>query len=279
MRERDPERRRLGDDAVGHGQWREPAVDRERVDRDLAAGHELLDEDDARARLVECELERVREHRLVGHEHEPLLALPVGRLDHARVAERAGRRLGVLQRRADDMPRVWHPGFGEALALAELRGREHRGRRVDRVRQHEPFRDPRRDRDRPVDSGRNEAVDPLGGGEPVELRLVLDRDDCATVGAGEPGRRRDRGRPRSRRDRAHVRPGAARAVRLPAPRTRRRAGSSAGFPATSRHSSDTTRRYARGPRRTRCVRATRAAVPPCPWSRCGGRPGRAARRR
>jgi hypothetical protein len=189
VRERDPERRRFGDDAVGHGQWREPAVDRERVDGDLAAGHELLDEDDIRARLAECELERAREHRLVGHEHEPLLALPVGRLDHARVAERAGRRPGVLRRCADDMPRVWHPGFREAFALAELRGREHRGRGVDRVRQHEPFRDPRRDRDRPVDSGRNEAVDPLGGGEPVELRLVLDRDDCAAVCAGEPGRR------------------------------------------------------------------------------------------
>jgi hypothetical protein len=78
-------------------------------------------------------------------------------------------------------------GLGEALALAELRGGEHGGGRVDRVRERLALGDPGGDRDRPVDPGRDQPVDPLGRGEAVDLRLVLDRDDRAAVGEAEPG--------------------------------------------------------------------------------------------
>src|SRR5581483_3341191 len=85
VRERDPERGRAGDDAVGDGQREEPAADREGVHRHLAAGHEL-----------------------VLHEHEPLLPLPVRRLDDAGVAEARGGRSRLLERRADDVAWVRH---------------------------------------------------------------------------------------------------------------------------------------------------------------------------
>ena len=83
-----------------------------------------------------------------------------------------------------------HARLGEALALAQLRGREHGGRRVDRVRKHEPLGDPGRDRDGPVDAGGDDSVDVLGDREAVDLGLVLDGDDRPPVGETEAGRRR-----------------------------------------------------------------------------------------
>ena len=148
-------------------------------------GHELLDEDDARARLAERERERGLELRLVLDEHEPLLPLAVGRLDDARVAEAGRRARRLLDRGADDVARVGHAGRGEALALLQLRRGEDGGGAVDRMRQHLPLGDPRGDRDRPVDARRDDPVDALGGGEAVDLRLVLDRDDRAAVGEAE----------------------------------------------------------------------------------------------
>ena len=190
MGERDAERRRLRDDAVGDGQRREPALDGERVHGHLAPGDELLDQHDARPRFAEREREGRVELLLGAHEHEPLLALAVGRLDHARVAERGRRGGGLLERGADDVARVGDARLGEALALAELRGGQHGGGRVDRVRQRLALGDPRGDRDRPVDARRDQAVDPLRGGEAVDLGLVLDRDDRAAVGEAEAGRGR-----------------------------------------------------------------------------------------
>jgi hypothetical protein len=58
------------------------------------------------------------------------------------------------------------------------------------MRKAEPGRDARRDRDREVDARRDDAVDSLGAGEPVDGRLVLDGDDRAPVGEAEPGRER-----------------------------------------------------------------------------------------
>jgi hypothetical protein len=86
--------------------------------------------------------------------------------------------------------RVGHAGRREPFALLQLRGREHGRRGIDRVRQHEPLRDPGADRDRPVDPRRDQAVNPLGGRQPVDLRLVLDRDDRPPVGEGEARRGR-----------------------------------------------------------------------------------------
>jgi hypothetical protein len=56
--------------------------------------------------------------------------------------------------------------------------------------QHLALCDPGRDRHRPVDPGRDHAVDSLRGGETVDLRLVLDRDDRAAVGEAKAGRGR-----------------------------------------------------------------------------------------
>jgi len=55
------------------------------------------------------------------------------------------------------------------------------------VRQHLALRDPGGDRHRPVDPWRDQPVDPLRGGEAVDLRLVLDRDDRAAIGKPKAG--------------------------------------------------------------------------------------------
>ena len=88
------------------------------------------------------------------------------------------------------MARVGDACLGETLALPELRGGQDGGGRADRVRDHLALGDPRRDRDRPVDARRDQAVDPLRGGEAVDLGLVLDRDDRAAVGESEARRGR-----------------------------------------------------------------------------------------
>ena len=58
------------------------------------------------------------------------------------------------------------------------------------MRQPEALGDARGDRDRPVDAGRNQSVDALGAGQALDARFVLGRDDRATVGVAEAGRRR-----------------------------------------------------------------------------------------
>ena len=58
------------------------------------------------------------------------------------------------------------------------------------MRQTEPVGDARRDPDRPVDSRRDQSGGPLGHGEPLDSRLVLDGDDRATVGIAKPRRGR-----------------------------------------------------------------------------------------
>ena len=78
----------------------------------------------------------------------------------------------------------------EPLPLAQLRGCEHGGRGIDGMRQRQPLGDAGGDRHRPVDSRSEQAVDALGRGEAVELRLVLDGDDRAAVGETESGRGR-----------------------------------------------------------------------------------------
>jgi hypothetical protein len=154
----------------------EDAVDGDRVHRHLGAVDVLLGDEAAVPGSRERGLDRRRQLRVGADEGEPALALPVGRLDDA------GRR------RHAEQARVRHPLRGEALALALLRGREHGGGSVDRVRQSHPLGDPRRDPDRPVRSRRDDAVDVLRTREPVDVLLVLGRDERALVGPAEPGR-------------------------------------------------------------------------------------------
>ena len=65
----------------------------------------------------------------------------------------------------------------------------------------------------------------------------------------------------------------------PAPRTRRRLPVAAPGPSTRPHCRGTTRWCARARPRTTSSPASRAGAPPSRSSRCGGRPGRGARRR
>jgi hypothetical protein len=78
-------------------------------------------------------------------------------------------------------------GRGQPLALAKLRGRDLRDRRRERMRDREPLGRPRRDRDRIVDSRGDDAVDELGGGQPVDGGLVFHGHDRPPVGEAEPG--------------------------------------------------------------------------------------------
>jgi hypothetical protein len=58
------------------------------------------------------------------------------------------------------------------------------------VRQPVPHGHPRRDGDREVDAGRDDALDLLGGGKPLDGVLVLDRDDRPAFGPPEARRSR-----------------------------------------------------------------------------------------
>ena len=188
MRERDPERRRLGGQAVGDGQRMELAAHREGVDGHLRPVDELLDDRRAAAGLCDRARDRGRELVLGAHERQALLPLPVGRLDDP------GARNSLLQRLVgslDDLPaRLGHAGLREALALLLLGDGEARSRRVDRVRQAVALGDPCGDPDRPVDPGRDQPVDGLRVGQTLDALLVLGRDDRPPVRVLEPGRSR-----------------------------------------------------------------------------------------
>ena len=58
------------------------------------------------------------------------------------------------------------------------------------MRQRESLGNTCGDRHRPVDPRRNQPLDPLGTGQPLDARLVLGREDRAPVGVAEPRRRR-----------------------------------------------------------------------------------------
>jgi hypothetical protein len=58
------------------------------------------------------------------------------------------------------------------------------------VREREALRDARRDRDGPVDSGRDDPVDPFRAREPLDPGLVLGGHDRPPVRVPEPRRRR-----------------------------------------------------------------------------------------
>ena len=186
--ERDAEGGRLGGEPVGDGQRVEAAVDRERVDGDLAAVDELLDQEAAAARGCERLLDGVRKGGGVLDEGEAALALPVGRLDDAGEAELARGGQRIVLRAADAVARAAaRPASAKRSRWRSFEVESVADAGVERVRQAEPLGDPRRDPDRPVDPRRDDPVDALGFGQPVDPRLVLGRDDRAPVGEAEPG--------------------------------------------------------------------------------------------
>jgi hypothetical protein len=75
----------------------------------------------------------------------------------------------------------------EAVALTQLRGRQHPGLGCKRVREPELRRHTRRNPDGPVDSRRNQAVDTLRFSKALDPELVLGRDDRPSVGMAKPG--------------------------------------------------------------------------------------------
>ncbi len=123
VRQRDPERGRVGGEAIGDEQRVEDAVDRDRLDGHLGAVDVLLDDVDAVPRGVDRRLDRGRELLLGAHEGQPALALAVGSLDDAR------------RHRLFERSRLRDSGGGEALPLPRLGRHERRGRRVDRMGQ------------------------------------------------------------------------------------------------------------------------------------------------
>ena len=182
--ERDAEGGRLGGDAVGDRQRHEAAARREADHRHLGPVDVFLDERDAGARRPPREREGLVEVGAVEDERESLLSLPVGRFHHARGSEL---RLPVTDRLP---PRLRHAGGRERLTLSQLVRREHGGRRSQRVREAELGGDARGDRDGPVGSRRDQAVGLERGGEPLDRRLVLGRDEAAAGGELEAGRGR-----------------------------------------------------------------------------------------
>ena len=154
-------------------------------------------------------------------------------------------------------------------AICAVSGRE-------RMRQAEPLGDPGRDRDRVVGAGRDHAVDLLGPREPLDRRLVLDRDDRAPVGVakagrgrvavgGDDGQARPRGRPRARRAAPGRLRGRANGPFRPLSRRGQTTAARSGLGSADsqvRESSAAARarrRAARGRRRSRTCSATAAA--------------------
>ena len=124
------------------------------------------------------------------HDRQAALPLAVGRLDDTRKAKVGCSLLRLVDGRADAERRVRDPGLGQTVALLELRNRELGHLRRERMRQVVPRRDACGDRDGKVDPGRDDAPDLLRRRQPVDRRLVLDRDDRPPVRMTEPGRRR-----------------------------------------------------------------------------------------
>ena len=150
--------------------------------------HELLDDRGAAAGLLDRARDRIRKLVLGANERQPLLTLPVGRLDDQDGTVCCKPVLGPR----DDVPaRLGHAGLREALALLLLGDGEARGRCAS-IGCGRPMAlgDARGDPDRPVDPGRDHALDALGVGEALDALLVLGRDDRPPVRVLEPGRRR-----------------------------------------------------------------------------------------
>ena len=181
--EGDAEGRRIGGEAVGDRQRMEDAAGEERVDGHLGPLDKLLDERAAGARLGHGELDCRLELGRVAHERETLLALAVGRLDHAGNGQ--PRRLG-----RDPPLGLRDSRLAQPLALALLGDCERRGLGRERVRKAEARRHARGDGDGPVDSRRDDAVDAFRLGELPDRRLVLGGDDRALVRVLEAGRLR-----------------------------------------------------------------------------------------
>ena len=181
VRERHTERRLLGREPVGNGQRVEPPVDRERVDGDLPSGDQLLDQAELVAGHLERGLDGLLEPARVLEQGQAALALAVRSLDDAGEADLARGRCRLVERGADRKPRLRHALLGEAVALAELGHAARGGFRVDRMRDADVLGDPGGDRDRPVASRRDDAVDLLRPSEPVEALLVLGRHDRPPV--------------------------------------------------------------------------------------------------
>lgn len=56
------------------------------------------------------------------------------------------------------------------------------------MRQAEARRDPGGWADSPVDPGRDHSLDTLGLGQPLERRLIVERDDCPPIGVAKARR-------------------------------------------------------------------------------------------
>ena len=174
------------------------AADREGVHRHLGPVHELLEQREPAARGAERRLERVVQLRRRPRQHEPLLALPVRRLDHEREADSSAAARASTSVGATAYARLRHPGLGEPLALAQLRGRErgHLRRRAGAAARAAPRSAPRsrpgsRSRAR---SGRRAAPRMR---EPLDPDLVLGGDDRPPRRRSGTPARTGRGRPRS----------------------------------------------------------------------------------
>ena len=153
----------------------------------MAAADELLDEAVLAAGARDGSRGGGGHGLAVEGEPDVAFAGPVGRLDHARVADLVGGGDHLVERAADERARLGDAGRGEPLALAELRDGERRRLGRDGVRQAEPGGDAGGARDGVVGAGGEQAVDLLGPGEPLDRGLVLDRDDRAPVGLAEAG--------------------------------------------------------------------------------------------
>ena len=182
MCERDAEGRQRRGQAIGHRERIEVAAGREGVDGHLDARNVLLDEQRRRARRVERDTHGLGDVVCSPNEREPALTLAVGGFDHTGEADSLGGGSRFLRPGTDLVCGLRHPGLRETLALAQLRRRQRRRLGRDRMRQPQPFRNPCRDRDRPVDARRDQPVDSLCACEALDPGLVLRRDDRAPVG-------------------------------------------------------------------------------------------------
>ena len=178
MGERNAERGRFGDDAIGDRQRGEDGSGRKPDHRHLGARCELLDQSQIPARLESGRFHRGSELGCGPDERQPFLALAIRRLDDTRCLDDGQR----VPRRHHPPARLRHAGLVQPLALTQLVGRQHGRLRRQRMGEPRALGDPRGHSDRPVGAGRDQALDAEGADEPADRRLVVRRENAASVG-------------------------------------------------------------------------------------------------
>ena len=186
MRERDPERGRIGREPVGHGQRVEDAAYGEAVHGHLGPVDELLDQRLSGRRLAEIAASSAGASSS-GEDTTDTATCP-WRSAGFTTSGRSSAELVIGGIRHELPGGLGNAGLGEPLALEALRHGDLGRGRIQGVRQPEPVGDASRDRHGRVDPGRDQPLDLLLARNQLDPVFVLGGDDRVPVRESQPDR-------------------------------------------------------------------------------------------